>query len=1432
MDRIDSGSGADHSTLVACSVAAILLAFLLGGAAADEGLAQTPQTTSAATGLRIEGSLHAEGFSDAMLGDLEVTLRPYPSSFQRRIEELEPGLAPEPTSRSIVEGGRFVVTAAEPGIWRLTIEDPAHRLAPVAVDLVPLLHDVVLPAIELERGVLVEARVTGPGGAPVEGALVLFDSVNGRGTDLLEEQRSSAVRAPFRPRTTRQVRRTDADGVASARLPAGPRWVRAAHPAYLMDESNATGERVTLQLHTGVDQGVVIEEPGGRPAAGAVVSMGRFSVPIARADEEGRIRVMAHAESAVSYRLESAAPAFAELSLAPRQKASPAAQRIRLENPRAVHGTVLDASSGLPVADALVFSTWRPGDVVRSDRRGQFGLPLAERQWSAIQIAHPHYLPKSESLPSTLELLGDLEVSVEPSLRLTGRIVDEQGTPVPGATVAVEGGTVRRGRPSSRTATASAPDGGFVLHGVTAEGGRLLVEHPAFVPHDETHQALAKLAAASPFEVVLQRGIVLTGGVVDEQLRPVAGARVLLYERQRDAQPDPGYAMRLARSTGARHSIRLTGETDAAGRFRIPHAQAGHFDLIVLHDRYAEASVPGVQVSEEHAVAGEHGAPAELELGEVTLSRALSVVGRVLGADGAPLEGAELSRVSEPDNALLRSRREPDARSDADGRFEIAGIPPKTPVHLAVRASRHGPQVVRDIEPGARDVEIELQPGADLRVLVEERLESGGSEPADPTSVRLQPTRYDGVPVAASAVTENGEALLEGLSPGRYRLQVHATGRLAHSEELDLAALAPGDEPPTVTVVLERGRRILVTVVDPAGLPLEEAQIDAQLVMDDPVQLAEAQRSGQHSLAAIPHFGRFELVAPTDRDIHVVALHPGHRTETRTVPAGDEDLALRIEMRPGLTVTGVVVTPDGDPVAEARVSARPPEPGNFGGGRLGDGATTQADGSFRLGGLAEGDHVLSAHHHDWAPSEPVRIAVSEHRPSAGVTLQMRPGLAIEGVVVGLDVDALARLRITAHPMSGTYPYFGRGASPDYEGRFELGQLWPGTWLVKGEEQVSGRTRQQSVTLTEGGLDQPVELRFGDGFTLAVRVRERGEPAAGAFVYAIDEAAGMRSQGAGNVRTDANGEARLADLPPGDYQVYVSLPSGAVSQQQVALDGDREIEIDLRGIELTGQVVEAGTGAPVAEASVVVYRGSGTSSGLSDQFAGRALTGADGSFALTLPDATNRDDSRFSYQAQAEGYVADQGVLDPAVANRIVLERATALRLRLTPPPPHGSHVQLRASDGRRWVQGVSRVNPSEDGSVVFQHLGVGAWRAVVTTERGFARFEAVVPTPEGAIPTLTLEPFAVLRIVTGSRAQGTAAIVSEPGLASTTAVLGAAVLDESIAPGSPSRAEDGAFVIPGLPDGDLVLRIRAADGSEEEHPVRLVAGATTEIVLP
>lgn len=367
---------------------------------------------------------------------------------------------------------------------------------------------------------------------------------------------------------------------------------------------------------------------------------------------------------------------------------------------------------------------------------------------------------------------------------LEGRVVDEAGLPVAGASVGlregagdVVGSWVEEGGWAE-----SGEDGAFRLRAYRSGRFQVAASHPDFKS--------ARVDVTVPgrdVRLVLSPGAELTGEVVDARGTPLAGARVAL---QRGA-------------AGARW-VEASADTDARGRFSLRGLEAGRYAVSATHGQ-----------DEDQRVA----APVDAEVAERAEARVRLVV-----LDGLPVAGSVVDTAGQPvPDAFVSLRPEPGengrvggplphvywtVRSGQDGRFSARYLPPG---RYSLRASKEGYDdgLLEAFAQGRDDWKPIVEAGAlGARVVLRRNPRAHG-----------RVTREDGTPVTRFLL--NGRLVVD--DEGRF------SWPLPRERDWPLVFFEPSLAPASRTLRAQPGGADLElgTVVLRAGHPLRGRVTDA-----------------------------------------------------------------------------------------------------------------------------------------------------------------------------------------------------------------------------------------------------------------------------------------------------------------------------------------------------------------------------------------------------------------------------------------------------------------------------------------------------------------------------------------------------------------------------------------------------------------------------
>ncbi|MBE7499478.1 MAG: carboxypeptidase regulatory-like domain-containing protein [Verrucomicrobiales bacterium] len=171
----------------------------------------------------------------------------------------------------------------------------------------------------------------------------------------------------------------------------------------------------------------------------------------------------------------------------------------------------------------------------------------------------------------------------------------------------------------------------------------------------------------------------------------------------------------------------------------------------------------------------------------------------------------------------------------------------------------------------------------------------------------------------------------------------------------------------------------------------------------------------------------------------------------------------------------------------------------------------------------------------------------------------------------------------------------RRTASDADGRFEFTDLDPGSYVLSASATGRLPLPSQAVTLTEGGVAWVSFALPGQGGSLAGIVRDaqgRTVPGAIVVVRASDPGHPYALRTPTRVTTGADGGYAVSGLPAGTYQISAMAvdrggPTSAVASLPNEGDSAALDFVLPPGSPLSGQVVNATTGAAISNALVVV-----------------------------------------------------------------------------------------------------------------------------------------------------------------------------------------------------------------------------------------------------
>jgi protocatechuate 3,4-dioxygenase beta subunit len=566
---------------------------------------------------------------------------------------------------------------------------------------------------------------------------------------------------------------------------------------------------------------------------------------------------------------------------------------------------------------------------------------------------------------------------------------------------------------------------------------------------------------------------------------------------------------------------------------------------------------------------------------ELVLTAPEAVAGVVHDAAGKPVadavvwvkEAFQTHTKSQSSQITLSSslaRRRFQARTGADGRFRIEGLPVGAKLDLAITKPglaldrRHASNtLIMDlarlkIEAGQSDVVLTVKPAGAIQGRV---VKSEGGAPVHGARVTLSDLWDidDSAPAAISG--PDGAFHLADLEAGEYWLQA----RLGTNEPPDMVC-----EPESVTVEADVTNRAATLALSVGGV-LEVTVKNA----DDEKPIAGAVVYGTVPGVTVPGVGRpMKPVTSSEKGVARLRLPPGSYTVFATKERQFVRVQVTVELnktnqttasmtvpKAGVKLTGTVVDSAGKPAPNVAVLLFP----FF----LLAEKRTDAQGRFELewtpeqfrGGLI-GQWVLIARD----PARNLAVALDLEEGATDTSLRLEPALTLAGRVTDPDDKPVANAQATLmFRTDRMLSAFGTPARTDAQGRFEIKGLPPG--------------RPYSVTVSAIGFGQDNEnVEAADTATNRVELETFQLPLAnlrlaGMVVDAHDKpvADAMINTSGGSLneqpvltgRTDSKGHFSFEHVCPGPITLTATNPREPQAGHLSAEGGDTNITIHLR-----------------------------------------------------------------------------------------------------------------------------------------------------------------------------------------------------------------------------------------------------------------------------
>lgn len=918
-----------------------------------------------------------------------------------------------------------------------------------------------------------------------------------------------------------------------------------------------------------------------------------------------------------------------------------------------VTGRVLASNGTTPVGKASVRVDSWPLAVSADD--GTFTVAHAPKEWALLEAA------ASDQASVRAHATSALTLKLAKAGAISG-VVRDARTQQPVAGVEVRIGPTGPRNVVASNMTFTDAKGIYTLTPVTPGLYQLSASRPGF--------NTLPLNVAVTAGQVLQKAVYLnergriSGTVVDEDKRPVAGTRV----SSRNGTRDRGIMM----------IGRMGGPPPVAAT-----APDGRYVL-----RAVDASPEIIVDATKRGMPAAHTADLKLGAGEkktgvnIVIPRGVGFSGKVIDGAGKFLSGVTVEAVEFEEGGMQGVRRMMVAarngnanasddqlvRTGSDGGFSMKLKEGKYDVSFKregfAAKSLRGQQVSANAKP----VEVKLDPGVEITGRV-----TRAGAPVE--GVNVSAISQDGL--NNSQTMPDGSFRLVDLTPGSYMVNVNKMDSFIQTMR---SVTAPARD---VNVDLPAGGRISGHVVDKSSnQPVTTFQAGVttsrggggMMIMMPPMTRQFTTDDGSFTLENVPP-GQTQLVVTA----------PGYttgRVSGLNVEDGKPLDSVDVSLDTGVKLVGRVTGPDGSPVSGVSVAE---DDSGGGGGRAmrvnvgvgGNGAVTDPNGEYTIDSLEPGEKTFSFNRTGYLPDQKtISLSSKETR----LDEQLSAGQPAIGQVV---TDSGAPVPDATVSASSAAEGFGqRVAHSDASGYFQFEGLAPGhyTFTASKNGLAPGVLRdfdistgaQPRVVMTSGGIitGHVTGLSDHDLSTATVSANNTNGNASSP----VDNSGNYQILGAptGTVRVSARTGQMFGAGGRSSQVVTVQVDSGSTATADLVFKNDTSV---------TGHVTRAGQPVPNAMVAFSPRSGGVTTraSGSTDGSGAYQLTGMDdATYSVTVMDMSRITPFTTSYEVKGSG-TFDIDITGAGVHGHVI--DAT------TGTPVSDAHVEIRSSGGQGFMAG-------------------------------------------------------------------------------------------------------------------------------------------------
>ena len=438
----------------------------------------------------------------------------------------------------------------------------------------------------------------------------------------------------------------------------------------------------------------------------------------------------------------------------------------------------------------------------------------------------------------------------------------------------------------------------------------------------------------------------------------------------------------------------------------------------------------------------------------------------------------------------------------------------QTPANPIVKAE----QAPKTASQGSanRNVEVNYQDDPEGSLRLEGQVITTEDDPVAGAMVAL-----DSRPPRFTKTDEDGSFYFDKLVARNYDIVAQAEEGAAGPVT---ARLSETNDP--VILVLRSGGTVRVRVLEAGGGELADANVELRGIA---VQTATTDASGLASFTQVP-VSRYDVVASA----------PGFAPQRSAVVVSRAGAAadVSLTLRAGAKVSGVVLGPEGKPVAGAQVLYQGASDWSVRADARLDHVLSEADGSFAIAALPRGSFRFVADAKNYAQGSSDVVALDGESETTGVEIRLEPSAVLRGRVLSAAGTPVAAARVRVGVKGAGMVRGGvRQAYTDEEGKYEIRELRRRPHEVVALHE-SASSEIVSADLSKAPYDVELNIALAiDGVIAGVVVDSSDEPVAGAQVTLFPDfqkgggrsSSEWRMRGLSTELTDAGGNFRVSGL---------------------------------------------------------------------------------------------------------------------------------------------------------------------------------------------------------------------------------------------------------------------------------------------------------------